>query len=219
MRFITTSAVANAAPMRTFTAVEVPRMPTPMPTAKTSRPSETATTKTFTRCMRLQARVDGGVVLHRIDFGLREQTIYRRSQLRNRKRLVQKQVCARVFRTAVHCVIGVSRNHQDRNGPRPFVGAKPFDQIDTGNAGKHEIADDDVERAFAIERDERAFRVVAYDDLVRPLSQHRFNQCADRRIVVGNEYPPRALRHTGSGIRLEGRSASPRRSPLVKFSA
>src|SRR5579885_131242 len=190
IRFITTSAVANATPMRALSCQGTSRIPTPTATAKTSSPSETATTKIFssgTACSdRAGSLLPRGSrqtrkasanrrVFEGVDFGMREQAVHRGAQLRDRKRLVQEEVRAGSLGAAVHRVVRVAGDHQDGHSARAFVGAKALDQIDSRDARQHEVADDDVEQTFAIQCHKRALRIVADHDLVRAFAAGGFD--------------------------------------------
>src|SRR5579883_80248 len=165
-RFITTSAVANATPMRALSCHGTSRMPTPIPTAKTSSPSEIATTKIFssgTACSYRAGRflprwsrpAPGALancgVFEGIDFGLREQAVDGRAQLRDGERLIEEEIRARGLGAAVHRIIRVSGDHENRHAARAFVGAQALDQIDSRDSRQHEVADDDVEQTFPIQ--------------------------------------------------------------------
>lgn len=139
---------------------------------------------------------------------MRQQAVHGGAQLRDRERFVQKQICAGSLGSAVHRIIRVPGDHQDRNVTSTSVGAQTFDQIDARNSGQHEVANDDVEQTFAIECDQGTFSIVANDHLVRPFAQNCLDQRANRRIVIRYENAPSTLRHAlGLSRRDAGRLA------------
>jgi molybdate/tungstate transport system permease protein len=135
----------------------------------------------------------GGPVLERE--GLREQVGDGRPQLRYRNRLVEKHIGARILRAAVHSVIGVPADHQNRRIFRTRIGSQAFDQIDPRNSREHEIANNDVERLGRFDGLQSALRIRPSHDFVRTALENRFDQGANCRIVVGYKDARKGLGH------------------------
>src|ERR1700684_2119121 len=112
MTVIETSAAANASPMRILTARAVPFMPTPTDTAKTSSPSESATTTIFASA---PAVTGSPLSADRRLLWIAEQVLHRGTQLRQRKRLAQECVGAGGFCARIHRVVVVRADHDDRH--------------------------------------------------------------------------------------------------------